>query len=86
MGTIVAIIFIILITGTLNVVCFLIGAKVGQTVVKGEPVEIPNLNPLEAIREHREKVEADKEEKRLETIMQNIERYDGTGIGQKDVR
>ena len=86
MGTIVAIIFIILITGTLNVVCFLIGAKVGQTVVKGDPVELPNLNPLEAIREHRERKEAEKEANKLDTIMDNINRYNGTGIGQKDVR
>ncbi len=86
MGTIIAIIVIILIVSTLNVVCFLIGAKVGQTVVKGDPIELPNLNPLEAIRKHRERVEAEKESDRLETILENIAKYDGTGIGQKDVR
>lgn len=78
-------VLIILITGILNVVCFLIGAKVGQTVNKGESVELPSLNPFKAIKEHRAKQEAEKEQDRLETIMRNIEGYDGTSRGQEDV-
>ena len=86
MGNIIAIIITILLVSTLNVVCFFIGAKVGQKVVKGEPIEIPNLNPMEAIRVHQDRRQAEKEADKLETIMQNIERYDGTGIGQKEVK
>lgn len=76
---------LVLIIGTLNVVCFLIGAKVGQTVVKGEEIEMPAVNPFKAYREHQERKEADREKERIETILYNIDNYDGTGIGQKDI-
>ena len=42
----------ILVVGTLCIACFLIGAKVGQATSKGEPIELPSLNPMKAIREH----------------------------------
>lgn len=69
----------------LNVVCFLIGAKVGQKVVKGEPIELPSVNPMKAYREAQDKKQADKEAEKLERLMHNIEAYDGTSAGQKDV-
>jgi hypothetical protein len=78
-------IILIAIVGTLNVVCFFIGAKVGQTVSKGEPIEMPSVNPIEAIREHNDKREADREQDRLETILRNIEKYDGSANGQEEV-
>ena len=78
-------ILLILAIGTLNVVCFFIGAKVGQKVVRGETIEMPSLNPIEAIRAQADRREAEREADRLDTIMQNIEAYDGTGSGQKDV-
>lgn len=78
-------IILIALVGALNVVCFFIGAKVGQTVAKGEPIELPSVNPIEIIREHNDKREAEKEQDRIETIMRNIERYDGTSSGQEEV-
>lgn len=75
----------ILMTGTLCCVCFLIGAKVGQKVSNGERVELPSVNPIKAVREHKEQKEAEMEQDKLETILRNIERYDGTGRGQEDV-
>lgn len=71
--------------GLLNIVCFVIGAKIGQTIVKGEKVELPNLNPLQAIRENRAKREAENEQAKRDKILRNIERYDGTSQGQEDV-
>ena len=68
-----------------NIICFLIGAKVGQKVVNGEEVELPDVNPLHAIRERRERQEAELVQSRFETIMQNIDSYNGTERGQKDV-
>ena len=78
-------ILLILITGTLCVVCFLIGAKVGQTVARGEEVKLPTLNPIEVIRERKDKKEAEWEQDRINTILQNVESYDGTANGQKEV-
>lgn len=72
--------------GLLNIACFYLGAKVGQKVVKGETIEIPSINPIELIREHNEKKEAEMQQNKLETIMRNIEAYDGTSRGQEDVR
>lgn len=71
--------------GLLNISCFVVGAKVGQTVVKGEKVELPKLNPLQAIRENRAKREAELEQEKRNKVLRNIERYDGTGRGQEDV-
>ena len=65
--------------------CFVIGAKVGQATAKGEKVELPSANPMEAWRNRQEKNEAKKEQDRLNAILRNIESYDGTGRGQEDV-
>ena len=79
------ILLLIFATGLLCLVCFVAGARVGQKVVKGEPIELPTINPLEIHREREAKKEAAREQDRIATIMSNIESYDGTGHGQKDV-
>ena len=68
-----------------NIICFMVGAKVGQNVVKGEEVTLPTINPLQAYREHEERREAKKEQDRLDAILRNIESYDGTGMNQEEV-
>jgi hypothetical protein len=78
-------VLLLLVMGIMNVLCFCIGAKVGQAVSKGEEVKLPTVNPLEAVREHHAKKEAEMEQSKIDKIMQNIERYDGTGRGQQDV-
>lgn len=76
---------VIAVVSTLNIGCFLIGAKVGQKVSREETIELPNLNPIKVVREIKENREADKVQNKIETIMQNIDSYNGTGYGQKDV-
>lgn len=71
--------------GVLCIVCFITGAKVGQTVSKGETIETPNLNPVKAIQEHQARKEAEAERNKIDTIMRNIDSYDGTSRGQEDV-
>ena len=68
-----------------NILCFLIGAKVGQKVVKGEEVQLPTINPMEAYREHQERKEAQREKDKIDTILRNIDNYDGTPNGQEEV-
>ena len=68
-----------------NILCFLLGAKVGQTVIKGEDIQLPSINPMEIVKERRDKKEAEMEQNRIDTIMRNIESYDGTGAWQEDV-
>ena len=75
----------ILVVSMMNLACFIAGAKVGQKVSKDEPIEIPKVEPLKAYREYKEHKHEKQEQDRLTTIMQNIESYDGTSYGQKDV-
>lgn len=78
-------VLIILATGALNMACFFYGAKIGQKASKGETIEMPSVNPLKAVREHKANKEAEMEQNRLDTILRNVERYDGTAKGQEDV-
>lgn len=78
-------ILLITVVALINVLSFTIGAKIGQKVVKGEKIEMPKLNPMEVYREHQEKKEVEREKDKIETIMRNIEKYDGTAKGQEDV-
>jgi hypothetical protein len=68
-----------------NIMCFMVGAKVGQAASKGEKIETPTVSPMKAVREHRAKKEAEMAQDRMDTILRNIEGYDGTGRGQEDV-
>lgn len=69
-----------------NVLSLVIGAKIGQKTAKGEEIKTPKvITPKKMYEEHLDKKEAEKELKKLDTIMQNLERYDGTAVGQEDV-
>ena len=73
------------IMGAVNIACFIIGAKVGQTAQKGKDIvgEFPSVRPIKGFkRKKEEQVEQD----RMETIMRNIEAYDGTSVGQREVK
>lgn len=76
---------LVLVVGAMCIVCFIVGAKVGQKVVKGESVELPNLDPFKAYREHEARKAQREEQERVNTILRNIDRYDGTSNGQEDV-
>lgn len=78
-------VLLLLVMGAVNIACFMIGARVGQKVTKGEEVKLPTVNPMELVQEHREKRAAQEERDKVETILRNIESYDGTAYGQEDV-
>jgi hypothetical protein len=72
-----------------NVVCFILGAKVGQMAARGEPVSVSVPNPISAAIERKERKEemeeVNREREKIDTILENIDNYDGTPFGQKDV-
>lgn len=68
-----------------NILCFMIGAKVGQQAAKGEPIRMPEADPLKKVREAKERTKEKMERDRLAVIMENIESYNGTDMGQRDV-
>ena len=74
---------LIMATAFICVCCFIIGAKVGQMSAKGESIELPN--PVKAHRERVARKEAQAEQDRVTTILQNIDNYDGTSNYQQDV-
>lgn len=80
---------LLLVAGAVNVACFFIGAKTGQSVAREEKIEMPELNPVKAVYEKVKKDRADNEAKRQEKIMNtmwsNIENYNGTEMGQRDI-
>ena len=71
--------------GAMNLLCFVVGAKVGMAVKKDEEIKLPSMNPVEAVREYKDHKAEREEQARIDKIMQNIERYNGTPNGQVDV-
>ena len=79
-------ILLLAVVGTLNMACFFIGAKVGNAVARGEEIKAPEIkSPMRLYEEHLDREEAKRENNKLDIILQNIERYDGTSRGQEDV-
>lgn len=66
-----------------NIVCFITGAKIGQFAAQNKEIKLPN--PINALEEYREKLEERKEREREDIMLENINNYDGTGMGQQDV-
>ena len=79
----------ILLTVTVSAIvcicCFIVGAKVGQKVSKGEDIEVSLPNPFKAYQEREARKEAQREADKVNAILQNIDSYDGTGANQQDV-
>ena len=78
---IIYVIMLVFMTGSFCVISFLIGAGRGNTRI--------NLNPIEAYKEHKEPKEQkeayDLEQRQLATMLRNIDRYDGSSLGQEDI-
>lgn len=76
---------ILLIVSISNIICFFLGAKIGQRVVNNQPVRIINKSPIESIREKQDSKELKKQQEIDDVIKHNIDVYDGTSLGQKDI-
>ena len=63
------------------------GVVLGQKLNKGEEIKV---NPVEIVQDHIEETKTKKksqiEQEELERMLQNIDNYDGSGIGQLEVR
>lgn len=77
----------LVLVGIQNLICIYMGVKIGLALARGEAINLPN--PIEAVKEHKEKKEAQeaaaKEQKRIDAILRNIDNYNGTAEGQEDV-
>ena len=72
--------------GFLCICSFIIGAKVGQKIVRDETIE---TNPIKAIKgaieEHKEAQMKEDEDKYYQALMHNIDNYNGDSIGQVEI-
>lgn len=68
-----------------NIACFILGAVVMQKSQKDERIVLPPANPFKGFLDSKAKKEAQMEQNRVDTILRNIENFDGTSKGQEDV-
>lgn len=78
-------ILICILFGTFMLLAYTLGLKNGYKLSNKEEITIPNINPITIVKEYQEDKKAKKEVQEFNTILENIEAYDGTGFGQKDV-
>lgn len=72
--------------GVFIILSYTLGLKNGHKLSNNKSINMPSLNIPKKIREYKNSKEEQKEQERLETILQNIERYDGSEIGQEVVK
>lgn len=71
--------------GVFILIAYSLGLKNGQKLSKSEEVIVPELNPVKAIQKEIETVEEKKKQEAFDLMMSNIDNYDGTGLGQKNI-
>lgn len=70
-------ILLIVSIGLMNILCFFIGARVGQKVVNKEEIKLPNVNPIQAYREIETKKEIEKADEQYKKDLEAINNYNG---------
>lgn len=78
-------ILIAILISTINLLCFYFGYKVGFKTNNKEEINLDRINPVKVIRNIEQNIESSKEQERMRIIAENIDAYDGTGLGQKDI-
>ncbi len=71
--------------GIFIILAYTLGLKNGQKLKNNEEIKIPEINPVKIVRNEIETFEQKKKQDVYDTMMANIDNYDGTGLGQKDI-
>lgn len=71
--------------GVFILLAYTLGLRNGQKVSNNEEIKMPELNPVTVINKEIEKHEDKKKQEAYEIMMSNIDNYDGTGLGQKEI-
>ena len=75
--------------GLIIMASYTLGLRNGQKLAKKEEITMPDVNPVsivnKQIEKHEIKHEIKKEQELLNIMMDNIDNYDGTGAGQKEL-
>ncbi len=71
--------------GIFIILAYTLGLKNGQKLKNNEEIKMPEINPIKIVRNEIDAFEQRKKQDVYDTIMANIDNYDGTGLGQKDI-
>ena len=71
--------------GIFIILSYTLGLKNGQKLKNNEEIKMPEINPIKIVRNEIETFEQKKKQDIYDTMMSNIDNYDGTGLGQKDI-
>lgn len=71
--------------GIFIILAYTLGLENGQRLKNNEVIKMPEVNPVKIIRNEIETFEQKKKQDAYDTMMANIDNYDGTGLGQKDI-
>lgn len=71
--------------GIFIILSYTLGLKNGQKLKNNEEIKMPEVNPVKFVRNEIDNFEERKKQAAFETMISNIDNYDGTGLGQKDI-
>ena len=71
--------------GVFIILAYTLGLKNSQKLKNNEEIKIPEINPVKIVKNEIETFEQKKKQDAYDTMMANIDNYDGTGLGQKDI-
>ena len=71
--------------GLFIITAYTLGLRNGQRLAKKEEITLPNVNPIKAVQNEIQKHEELKTQEAYDVMLENINNYDGTGIGQKEI-
>lgn len=71
--------------GIFIILAYTLGLKNGQKLKNNEEIKMPEVNPVKIVRNEIDAFEQKKKQDAYDTMMANIDNYDGTGLGQKDI-
>lgn len=78
-------ILLLFLFGIFIIIAYTLGLKNGQKLKNNEEIKMPEINPVKIVRNEIETFEQKKKQDAYDTMMANIDNYDGTGLGQKDI-
>jgi len=71
--------------GALMVLAFLVGARTAQKAQNDTEITLPNINPINKVKELKNEYEANKAQSKFEVELDNINNYHGDGTGQRTI-
>lgn len=78
-------VLLLLVVGALMVLAFLIGARTAQKAQNNVEITLPNINPINKINELKSEYQMNREQSKFEVELDNINNYNGTALGQKNI-